>query len=365
MHKKAVLVGLVCMTAVTIGLYVWNNNSRANTPNAGQRPAAGVISVEADTITPTTARRVVRAIGTVRAQEAITLRPEDDGRITKIAFDSGQFVRKGQILLVLDGTVLEAELTAARAAADYAEAQFRRAETLMKNGTATLRTLEEATSQRDMNRARRALAQTKLDQATIRAPFNGYVGLRRISVGDYVQKGDMLGTLDQLDPVRIEWAIAEKYLPLLRVGMNVDLDGLNRSATITAVSPRIDPTSRLGQIEATLSNPDQQLKPGQFVQVKIALEAKDQAIMIPEQALVPQGNQHVVWTIDAQNQAQKMIVTPGARIGQKIEIMSGLHAGTKIITAGQQKLRPGQQVNPVAPTNIDKTPDAEEVEYTY
>lgn len=363
--SRALIVTVIGLGVLTVAYFGFGSAQGKNT--AGRKPDQGPVIVETAPVVQGQARQTITAIGSLIARESITLRPELDGRISAIGFDSGQHVRKGAMLVQIDDDVLKTDLAAADAALDYAEHQFQRAESLLKTGTGTRRALDEARSERDITRAKREQARARLSHAMIRAPFEGVTGLRRFSIGDYVKIGDMLATLDQMDPIKVEFTMPERFVTAVKPGQQIDiLTAQNTNtyvrANITAIAPRIDPQTRLGQIEAVLPNPDQRLKPGQFVPVLVPVQIREDAVLIPETALVQQGEQRFVWVVDAGNKVHKTPVTTGLRLAGYLEILSGVTAGQQIVTAGQQKLRPDVTITPKPATPITRHPDAEEIE---
>lgn len=361
--NKPIILTLLILSSISLGYYLWD---KASVPVAAAKSRAPV-QVEVDQVALATARRTIRAIGTMVAAESVILKPEIDGRIQSIGFDSGQQVTRQQILVRFDDELLQAELAAAEAALAYSEAQYDRAAQLLKSGTGNQRNRDEAQSQRDIDRARLALARRRLERAVIAAPFAGQVGLRTISQGDFVKAGEEMATLDQLDPIRVQFSIAEKYLPFLKIGMAVKLTSdayPDRifSARLSAVSPRIDPQTRLVSVEAQMANADNTLKPGQFVSVQWRIQERENALFIPENALVQNGAERFVMVVGADNVVVRTPVKTGLRLANQLEVLEGLTADQRIITAGQQKTQPGQVIVPLPPSPVTNTPDAEEVE---
>ena len=361
--KPLWLTGLI-LGAISLGYFAWD---KASPPAAAKAKPDSAIQVEVDRVWRGTARRTLRAVGTVVAAESITLKPEIDGRISGLTFDSGQNVTKGQVLVRLDDELLRADLNAAQAALAYSEAQYDRAAQLLKTGTGNQRNRDEAQSLRDIDRARLQLAQTRLERAEIAAPFGGQLGLRRVSIGDFIKAGEDLVTLDQLDPIRVQFQLAEKYLAFVKPGLEISFTSdaypdRIYTAKITAIAPRIDPQTRQVAVEARLANPDLSLKPGQFVAVKLAIQERDNALFIPENALVQNGTARFVLVVDAENKVERVAVKTGLRLAHKLEVLEGLKEGQRIITAGQQKARPGATITALPPSPVANTPDAEEAE---
>ncbi|VEF39813.1 efflux RND transporter periplasmic adaptor subunit [Bordetella bronchiseptica] len=355
--KKAALIAAVAAglaAGAALGLYVprWLSNSGAPvTPLAqpGVTPAA--VRVETAKVVETPFARGIAAVGSLRSDESVVLRPEVAGRIQHIDFKEGEAVRAGQTLVRLDDSVPRAELDQARANLALAQSQFRRAQDLQGRGFVSQQARDEAASSLKVQQAAAALAQARLDKMTIRAPFAGIVGLRDVSVGDYVNQGQDLAPLEAIDPLKVDFRVPEMYFSKVGVGqmLSVRLDALpgeQRQGVVYAVSPLVDAGGRSILLRATVANPDSVLRPGMFARVQL-LFGQEKALAVPEAALSPSGQTQYVFRV-RDGVAQRVEVTVGERREGRVELLTGVGAGDEVVVAGLQRLTDGAPVTIIA-----------------
>jgi membrane fusion protein, multidrug efflux system len=318
---------------------------------SGAAAQGGPVTVEVE---PISVERVVEsatAVGTLLSAESADISPEVAGRIDLIAFDEGMPVTKGELLFRLDSAIYEAAVSEAEANYELKQRNFTRADELLANKVGTVRARDEAVSEMQVGKALLTLAQSRLDKMKIVAPFDGIVGLRNVSVGDYVEPGHTLVNLEKIDPIKVDFSVAERYLPYVRRGAEVRLtvDALGEqefTGKVYAINPQIDPAGRSIALRAEVPNPDEILRPGLFARVRLETEVRDNALVVSEDAIVAQaGGSYVYRVVD-----DKAILTP-VEIGQrrfgKVEILKGLSADDTVVVAGQLKLRDGAAVAPV------------------
>lgn len=314
----------------------------ANTPAAETR-----ISVEAAPVLRVSLPRGVSAVGTLRSENSVMLRPEITGRIAEINFDEGGKVTKGQVLVKLDDSVVRAQLLQAQANLSLASSQYRRAVELSKQGFISKQARDEAASQLKVQQAAAALAQAHLDKTAILAPFDGLVGLRNVSVGDYVSPGIDLVPIESIDPLKVDFRIPEQFLTDvhegLKLGLSFDaLPGQTREGVVGAISPLVDVGGRSILLRANVPNTDATLRPGMFARVRLQF-AEDSTLVVPETALAPSGEEQYVFRI-VQDRAERVAVVVGQRRAGQVEIVKGLQDGDQVIVAGIQKVRDGAAV---------------------
>lgn len=290
----------------------------------------------------------VNAVGALIAEDSVVVRPEIDGRIDKLLFKEGQPVKKGAVLVVLDSAEPRARLAAAQADLKLAESRYRRSEELVAQNFISRQALDEARANLDILRARLRQEQVALDKTVIRAPFAALAGLRQVSPGAYVNKGDDIVRLDALGNLKLEVPVPEIYLPLVRIGLPVTLTidalpGQTFSGKVHAIDPVVDPVSRNVRVRARIANPAGVLKPGMFARATADLGGKTSAILLPEQAIVPRPDGSYVF-LAVGGKADLRKVTLGKREPGRVEIVSGVAAGDTVILDGQIKLRPGVPV---------------------
>jgi len=290
----------------------------------------------------------VKAVGTLTAEASATLRAEVPGQIMAVHFREGQPLEKGAKLYSLEATVLEAEVNEARANANRSEAALKRAQDLHTKELISGTDYDTARANYDVDVARLRSSQAKLSKTVIRAPFDGFVGLRRINIGDYATIGQELVDVVQLDPLRVDFSIPETLLPIVQPGLPVSVTfdaypGEKFGGSIIAVAPKSDVRGHSLEVRASLPNDELKLRPGLFVRVTVSLGVKQDTIVIPEQAIWPIGQDKTVYVV-VDGKAQQRIVELGARQPGAVEIIAGLEAGEIVVTAGQMKLYEGAAV---------------------
>lgn len=327
------------------------------------RDAGGVLRSGSDVVAPvaveTHAVRAlalvddVTAVGSLVSNESVVLRPEVAGRIAAIGFRDGRAVRRGEVLVELDAAVQRAELQQARADLTLAGSNFDRARDLFARKFVSQSSLDSARAQLEVARAGVALAQARLARMQIRAPFDGVVGIRSVSPGDFVKDGDALVNVEDIATLKVDFRLPEQYLDRVRAGQTLSLasdalPGERFTATVDAVDPLVDAQGRALRLRARLENPGMRLRPGGFVRVRLILAERGEVVMVPEAALVPApGNVQFVYRVD-EGKAQRVVVGTGVRREAMVEIVDGLQAGDQVVTAGQLKLRDGTPVQVLA-----------------
>ncbi len=322
---------------------------------AGAKPAEkptggppGGVGVEAVPVARIAWQDGVAAVGTVRSNESVVLRPEIAGRIAGIHFRDGAAIVRGALMVTLDASTQEAELAQARASFALAESNYRRNDDLFHKKFVSERARDESAATLKVLAAAVQLAEARLKKSRLSAPFSGLIGIRKVSVGDYVKEGQDLVNLEDISTLKLDFRLPESYLPRLARGQAValttdSLPGETFSAVVEAIDPQIDPAGRTALLRARLPNPEGRLRPGMFARVRLALGADRQALAVPEESLLPAGSDHYVFRI-AEGRAQRVKVETGLRSGTQVEIVSGLDSGDMVVTSGQLKLREGAQV---------------------
>jgi membrane fusion protein, multidrug efflux system len=313
-----------------------------------------VVQVEAAKVVAAPLSEQVTAIGTLLSDEAVTVSSEIPGRLKEIHFQEGQPIEKGAPLFTLDDSVYQAQLADAEAKLKLAEQTHKRTSTLFTNKYATAQSADESASNLAVNNAAVELARVQLEKAHIVAPFSGIVGLRHVSVGEYITAGQALVNLEAIDPVKADFRVPEKFLPAIKVGQTIliKVDAFpddNFEGKVYAIDPRLDVAGRSLLVRALVPNKDRRLRPGLFARVTVLLQLKEDALTVPEQAIVPQGDSQFVFKIvDGKVQFTKVVI--GTRREGRVEIIEGLTAGDQVVTAGQLKIRDGSAVSIVGAT---------------
>ena len=346
------LVIALCMLAVAGGAW-WYFYAQAPAASGAPQQAQGGFAVPVETarVTVGPIERRLTAVGSLRSNESVVIRPEIAGRIAEFRFDEGERVEKGQPLVRLDDTVWRAVVDLVQGALELSQANYARALDLLQRKAGTTKARDEAFSQMRVDQAELLLAKARLDKSAISAPFDGVVGLRKVSVGDFVDVGDEIVNVEQIDPLKADFRVAESYLGAVRPGQRIELGvdafpGQAFTGEVYAIDPLIDEAGRSILLRAKLPNPEHVLRPGLFARVTLVLNEREDAIQVPEQALVPQGQDQFVFKVE-DGKAAFTKVTTGIRREGMVEILEGLAPDDEVVTAGQLKIRDGADVQPV------------------
>ena len=302
----------------------------------------------------------IEAIGTANANEQVTLSAPVTERLIRLNFDDGGYVRRGQTVAVLAQGQETAQLAEAQALSRNAKQQLRRVSELKRRGFATNSSLDSQVALSTAARAQAAEARASIGDRVIAAPFSGWVSLRSISPGAIVAAGTEIATISDVSSIKLDFPVAETLLPVLRPGLPLLVTSAawpNQPfrGTIANIDPVIDPNTRSVMVRAKLPNPDRRLRPGMLLTVGIDT-APRAGLSVPELAVVGEGDRRFVYLINAQGRAKRSEVRTGARIGGRIEIVSGLRAGQKVVTEGVIKLTDGMKVKVAGPGNAKRPP---------
>jgi membrane fusion protein (multidrug efflux system) len=308
----------------------------------------GAAAVEAVTVASAQITKSITAVGSLRSDESITVRPEVAGRVAAIGFQEGQRVPKGATLLRLDPAITQAEVQQAQANLTLAKAKYERAVELQGKGFISGQAKDEAENNLKVAEAGLALTQAKLAKTEVKAPFTGVIGLRVVSVGDYVKEGADIVNLESIDALKVDFRVPEIYLKQVTVGqtLEVNLDALpgkTYEGKVYAINPLVDAAGRAIVIRAQVRNQDTALRPGMFARVRLFTKLPAEALVLPEQAMVPQGDEQFVFRV-IDGKAVRTKIEVGQRRDGQVEIVSGLAAGDVVVSAGQLKLRDGMPV---------------------
>ena len=307
--------------------------------------------VEVAVVTEGTVNVDISAVGTLQANESVVIRPQISGRIETIHFDEGQTVEKATVLFSLDASEYRAQLAESEATVKLAQLKFNRSQDLLKKNLSSQQQFDEDAAKLDEVKAQLALYKDRLSKTVIRAPFSGVLGLRKVSPGDVVQPGQELVNLEDIHLLKLDFRAPEIYLPELKTGLAVTAvtDAFPNeifTGTVYAIAPRVDEASRSVLLRAHITNDRSELRPGIFAKVQLRLASRENALLIPEEALWPVGKDMFVYrVIDGKASMSKVKV--GKRLKGQVEIVEGLNKEDTVVTAGQMKLRNEAAVMPV------------------
>ncbi len=316
---------------------------------AGQKmPSMPVETLE---VRVSTAEQKITAVGSLQSNESVILSPEIAGRVTQIGFIEGEEILADKLLIQLDDAVLRAQLDQAQANLTLHEADYRRTEALLQDQAISQQERDTAYARWILDKASVKLAVAQWRKTRIRAPFSGILGLRQVSPGDYVQPGRPLVNLEDTRTLKVEFSIPEKYSADIAKGQNFALQsaafaGRDFHGTIYAINPLVDATSRSLVVRGRLDNRDGLLRPGQFANLQLTIEAREDALFIPEQAVIPQPQSNLVFKV-VEGKAQMVPIQLGQRHKGWVEVVTGLIAGDVVVTGGHQKIGPGSPVQSI------------------
>ena len=326
------------------------STSAANT-KGGAGGAAAAIAVEIVKVRATQLAQSITAVGSLRSDESVVIRPEIAGRVAEILFSEGSRVQRGAPLIRFDASVQRAELAQADANLSLSKSKLERALDLQKKGFISSQAKDEAENNYRVTQAAYDLSAARLTKLEIKAPFSGIVGLRSISVGDYVKDGQDIVNLEGVDPLKVDFKVPEIYLKQVRVGqaLQIALEAFpnqNFDGRVFAINPLVDANGRSIVIRAVVKNGEARLRPGMFARVLLLLNENRDSLTVPEQALFPVGDDQYVYRV-VDDRAQRVKINIGQRREGQVEVAAGLKADDMVVTAGQLKLRDGASVKVV------------------
>jgi membrane fusion protein (multidrug efflux system) len=292
----------------------------------------------------------VRATGRVEAVDAVELRPDEQGRVMAILFREGQHVTRGTPLIKIDDAMLRAQAERAVADRDLATQQLQRVRHLRSQNASSVADLERAEAAARSAAASVAVLALQIERTTVRAPFSGVVGQRFVSVGDYVTPASRLLTLQTVDPQRAVIEVPERHAVRLREGQTVEftvaaVPGRVFRAQVDFIDPVVQDELRTIVVKGRAPNPDRVLRPGMFIEARLATATRSNAVVVPEDAVQPLRTANVVWAV-ADGKASRRVVQLGARSQGVVEIVSGVRAGEQVVVGGLERMAEGVPIAP-------------------
>lgn len=369
MNRATLSVISIAAIAAASALGYWAGKSQpagnsATAPAKAQAGGPAGTPVEAMAVKQISLPQTITAVGSLRSDEAVVLRPEVAGRISEILFREGQRVQQGEVLVRFDSSVQRAELEQAKANLSLNQSKFERAVDLQKKGFISSQARDEAENNYRVSKAAVDLFAARLAKLELRAPFTGLAGLRQVSIGDYVKDGQDLVNIETIDPLKVDFRVPEIYMQQVAVGqaMQIGLDAFpnqNFTGQVLAINPLVDANGRSIVIRAQVRNSGSQLRPGMFARVRLLVGGVQESLAVPEQALVPVGDDLYVFKI-VDGKAQRTKIDIGQRRDALVEIVKGLSKTDIVVTAGLQKIRDGANVKVtlIPDTSSKKAPDA-------
>ncbi|MEN9982233.1 MAG: hypothetical protein RJB10_534 [Pseudomonadota bacterium] len=292
-----------------------------------------------------------QAVGSLKSRQGVTVRPEVSGRITQLNFKDGERVKKGQLLVQFDDQLQQAQVKQSQAELSIAQANHKRNQELVAQNFISKRSVEESAANLEVAQAKLSLSQATASRLKIMAPFDGMTGIRTVNVGDYLKDGGDIVNIEDIAAVYVDFRLPERFQSKVKKGQKaqVDMDALpgrKFTAVIQAIDPMLDANGRSVGVRACIDNRQNQLRPGMFARVNTVFSEREKAIVVPEEAIVPQaGKQFVIKLLDGADKGteketkttQRVEVKVGIRRPGKVEILEGLAEGDEVVTAGQQR----------------------------
>ena len=366
------------MALLALGAWWWQNRPASTTPADGTGaaaapqaraasgappggPGSGPVSVEVGKVEVTTLADDAQAVGSLQSRQGVMLRPEVSGRIAALGFGDGQRVKRGQLLVQLDDTLQLAQLKQSEAQASIARTNLQRNRELVAQNFVSQSAVDQSAAALEVAEAQVALAKAQLARMRIVAPFDGIAGIRNVNLGDYVKDGADLVGIEDLSQVLVGFRLPERFVARVKTGQAVDvtldaLPGQRFAGRIDALDSVVDANGRSLLVRARLDNPDGVLKSGMFARARIVFAQRENALVVPEEALVPMGGKQYLFKVvegPDGKVAKRLEARIGLRLPGKVEVLEGLAPGELVVTAGQARLTRGDAV-PIKVVDISR-----------
>ncbi len=346
---KRIVIGLVLL-AVVVAL-AWPKIKEARTTSEApgfSQSASRALQIEGVVIALTTLKDRIFTTGTIRANEEVELRSEASGKITRISFQEGRAVKKGDLLVKINDNELQAQLRKAEYRVTLAEGREMRQLQLLEKGGISREEYEATLNELNVLRADIELIKAQLEKTEVRAPFNGIVGLREVSVGSFISTATPITTIQDIRPIKIDFSIPERYAQRVNVGDQVlfTVEGLDETfqGTVYASGSRIDSNTRTLLVRARSANESGHLLPGAFADIDLIFSEIQNAITVPSIAVIPELGGKKVY-VQRGGKAVPVVIQTGIRTEDRVQVTEGLAPGDTVIVSGVQLLRPGIDVD--------------------
>lgn len=319
----------------------------SNSENSGPTQNRGLMTVEAVELDYETIEDRIFSSGTVQANELVELSAEASGIVTDIFFEEGREVNRGDLLLKINDSELQAEKQRSTFRLNLAEQREERQKSLLERGGISQDDYDATLNEVNVLRAELRLIDAQIEKTEVRAPFSGVIGLKYISSGSYITPTTRIASLQEVDPVKIDFSVPERYIPRVNINdkINFTVQGVDSSfvGEVYAIEPRVDTQTRTLQIRAISENSGQLLYPGAFANIVLILDEIDDAIMVPTIAIVPVLNGQKVYMV-RNGVVEESSIQTGIRTSDKVQIIEGASHGDVILTTGLLQVRPGMEV---------------------
>lgn len=339
-QSRLIWMFLVLLAGFCVYLLVPKSSSSGKPKSNEQTVMVKTAVVEANRIS-----RIIDALGNAKSFESARLVASSSDYLVELKVQEGSLVKQGQLIARFNDTEEAARLAELKVQLNEQSRQLARLKNLTKSQASALVLFDEQHAKVDATKAQIAALQAKISELTIRAPFDGMLGLRQVSQGAYLAAGTEITTIDDLSKIRVEFSVAEKYLSAIKTGMTVMSTATaypseKFTGTVSAVDPRIDEVTRTVRIQAIVNNAEFKLRPGMLLKMQVTLQEAE-VIEITEKAVLPLQSRHFVFVVGKDNKVTQVAVETGQRRPGYVEVISGLAAGDEIVVEGAQKLRTG------------------------
>ena len=351
-ESRRTLLIVIAVLVIAAAAYAYTSRKPDASPSAaGGGGPESVAVVTAPVVEKPIAIRI-EALGTAHANEAVEITSKTGNKVVTVRFGEGQWVSRGHVLVELDGAQDRADLAAAEAALAESRSAYERSRGLFSQQAVSQSQLEQIEATLKGNEARVAAAAARVADTVIRAPFDGRVGLRRVSVGALVSPGTIITTLDDTRTMKLDFDVPEPYLAILKPGLavtaaSVAYPGVAFDGAIESVDSRVDPVARSIKVRARIPNAKGQLRPGMFLTVAVTRDPLP-GLVVPEEAIVPERGKVYLFVV-ADGHASRREVTMGRRSPGEVEISAGATAGERVVIEGSQKIHDGSVVHELEP----------------
>jgi membrane fusion protein, multidrug efflux system len=349
--KVALIIGILVVLAI-----VFFYPRLSNQLDAPQSPAAGPgggapqdIPVNVIKLKMETLQNQLQVTGTILPNESVSLRSEISGLVSRIAFKEGQYVTKGTPLIYLNDDQLQAQYQRLQYTQKLFETQENRQKQLLAREAISQEEYDIALNQFNTALADIKLVEAQLSKTVIRAPFNGMLGLRMISEGSVIGTNDVITSVVNIDPIKIEFSIPERYANQVKVGAPIFFSNESSEevqGSVYAFEPQIDLATRTLKLRAQSPNKGGKFLPGMFVKIRFVLEVTENALMVPAEAVIPELSGYKVFIVGAEGKAEERIIEIGTRTESQVQVLSGLKEGDLVLTTGVMQVRQGMPIKP-------------------
>ena len=339
--KNFIIIVLVIGGLLVLKYFLFPSQSGTNNGPKQNKVSPSIVS--AYVIKTEKLENTIYASGTILANEEVELKPEIAGKIVQLLLNEGAQVTKGQLLVKINDADFQAELKKLQLEYELANTQLKRQQELLKINGISQSDFDIAQNSVNTIKADMELVQSQIAKTEIRAPFNGIIGLKNVSEGSYISVGTSIANVLQIDPVKIDFSVSEKYAAFIQKGVKVvfNIDGIKEdiNGEVYAIEPKIDMNTRTIQVRAICPNKKTTILPGAFAKIQVLLKNIDDAIMIPSEAVIPELRGKKVYQIK-NGKAKFVMIETGVRTSDKVQVLTGLQVGDTIVTRGIMQLKP-------------------------